>query len=200
MSKVTIVSLHPFDMTLYRSYGRGIYCIPGCKEGEPYSLMTVEDCFDKIDLGNGPGKPTFPVPVKAEDIAKDITQDYAVLGIFICAGAKPTKEELESATLVRDTYFDQLIFEADRLYEREGTKIEINELHRRAARVRGVERDWVYTQKPQPKTIECPSCYSPINPKAAVCPNCRAVLDYARAEKFGLVEPVGAAPKGAKHA
>jgi hypothetical protein len=195
VEQVTIASLHPFDLTVYRSYGRGIFTIPACKEGESCSTFKVGNCYDKIDLGNGPGKPTFPFEVKAPDIAKDITQDYGVLGVFICAGDRPTKAEIEAATKVRDEYFERLVFEADRMYEREGTKVEITELHRRAARTLGVERDWIYTQKQAPKTIACPSCDSPISPKAAVCPLCRAILDYKRAEEFGLVEAAAAGPK-----
>ena|SRR5215471_16422701 len=135
METVTIASMHRHDMTVYRSYGQGIFRIKGRSGDELYGLTVVRDCFDKIDMGNGPSGPknpnaTYPVPIRAIDVAKDVTQGYAGLGIFICKGEKPTIEELREASEAVKKEASGKVMEADVLWEKPGTRVEITDFHR----------------------------------------------------------------------
>ena len=127
-------------------------------------------------------------PRRAGEIAADLTQDLDVQGIFMCAGARPSKEEIAAAQTRRQDWYQQLVSEADTMWARGHSYREISDMHRRAALSLGIEREWAFV--PQ-KMIECPACGENLKPHVAVCKHCGAVLDAEKAAKHGL----GAAAK-----
>jgi len=59
----------------------------------------------------------------------------------------------------------------------------ITDLERRAARMLGLEKPWLYDPKPM---SECPVCAESIKPGVAVCKSCGAILDREKAAQYGL--------------
>jgi zinc ribbon protein len=135
---------------------------------------------DALDLGDNR---RFPFTISARDIAEDLLQDLREHGIFVCAGERPTANELASATTRRDAYYHQLVAEGDTMWARGHSFREISDLHRRAAIALGVEREWAYVPT---RFADCPACGEKVKPGVAVCKHCGAILDAEKAAKHGL--------------
>jgi hypothetical protein len=168
---VAIASISEQDWYVSRTHG--VYHIPGCAKGEPFALLLLTSRGDVIDLGT----------ITAREIADDLLQDLHDHGIFVCAGARPSAEELASAAARRDAYYHRLIGEGDTMWARGHSYREISDLHRRAAIALGVEREWAYVPL---KMSECPACGEKVKSGVAVCKHCHAILDAEKAAKHGL--------------
>lgn len=168
------------DQDWYISRTHGVYHIPACPKEQSYALLMITSRGDAIDLGDNR---RFPFTISARDIAEDLLQDLQDHGIFVCAGARPTTEELAGATERRNKFYQGLIGEADTMWARGHSFREISDLHRRAAISLGVEREWAYVPM---RTIECPVCGEKLKAGVAVCKHCHAILDAERAARHGL--------------
>jgi hypothetical protein len=182
------------DQDWYVSRTHGVYHIPACakqtgppgtRQGEaggsvPYALLLITSRGDVIDLGDNR---RFPFTISAREIAEDLLQDLHDHGIFVCAGARPTAEELAAATARRDTYYHRLIGEGDTLWARGHSFREISDMHRRAAMALGIEREWAYVPV---RMSECPACGEKVKSGVAVCKHCHAILDAEKAAQHGL--------------
>lgn len=175
---VAIASISEQDWYVSRTHG--VYHIPGCARGEAFALLLLTSRGDVIDLGDNR---RFPFTITAREIADDLLQDLHDHGIFVCAGARPSTEELASASARRDAYYHRLIGEGDTMWARGHSYREISDLHRRAAIALGVEREWAYVPL---KMSECPACGEKVKAGVAVCKHCRAILDAEKAAKHGL--------------
>jgi len=175
---VAIASISDQDWYISRTHG--VYHIPACAKGEAYALLLITSRGDVIDLGDNR---RFPFTISAREIAEDLLQDLQDHGIFVCAGARPTSEELAGATARRDAYYHHLIGEGDILWARGHSFREISDLHRRAAMALGVEREWAYVPM---RMSECPACGEKVKTGVAVCKHCHAILDAEKAAQHGL--------------
>jgi hypothetical protein len=176
------------DQDWYISRTHGVYHIPACAKktadaagsDAPYALLLITSRGDVIDIGDGR---RLPFAISAREIADDLLQDLHDHGIFVCAGARPTPEELAAAASRRDAYYHRLISEGDTLWARGHSFREISDLHRRAAMTIGVEREWAYVPM---RLSDCPACGEKVKAGVAVCKHCRAILDPAKAAQHGL--------------
>jgi zinc-ribbon domain len=175
---VSIASISDQDWYISRTHG--VYHIPACAKGQPFSLLMITARGDAIDLGDNR---RFPFTITARQIAEDLLQDLHDHGIFICAGPRPSADELATATLRRDGYYQRLITEGDTMWARGHSFREISDLHRRAAIGLGVEREWAYVPM---RMGECPACGEKVKVGVAVCRYCGAILDEEKAAKHGL--------------
>jgi hypothetical protein len=175
---VTIASISDQDWYISRTHG--VYHIPSCAKGQAYSLLLVTSRGDALDLGDNR---RFPFTISAREIAEDLLQDLHDHGVFLCAGARPTTEELNAATARRDAYYHRLVGDGDTMWARGHSFREISDLHRRAAIALGVEREWAYVPM---RMADCPACGEKVKPGVAVCRHCRAILDPQKAAKHGL--------------
>jgi hypothetical protein len=200
---VAIASISDQDWYISRTHG--VYHIPACAKTPPsghssgpgaeeprgsvppYALLLLTSRGDVIDIGDGR---RLPFAISAREIADDLLQDLHDHGIFVCAGARPTPEEIAAATSRRDAYYHRLIAEGDTLWARGHSFREISDLHRRAAMTIGVEREWAYVPM---RLSDCPACGEKVKSGVAVCKHCRAILDPAKAAQHGL----GGAPGNA---
>jgi len=184
---VTIASISDQDWYISRTHG--VYHIPACVKGESFALLLIRTRNDVIDLGDGR---RLPFPITAREIADDLLQDLHDHGVFVCAGARPTSEELAAATARRDAFYHRLIGEGDTLWARGHSFREISDMHRRAALALGVEREWAYVPM---RMSECPACGEKVKSGVAVCKHCHAILDAEKAAQHGLTQPaVSSAP------
>ena len=132
----------------------------------------------------------FPFTISARDIAEDLLQDLQDHGVFVCAGARPTAEELAVVSARRDDFYQRLVTDGDTMWARGHSFREISDLHRRAAISLGAEREWAYVPM---RMADCPACGEKVKPGVAVCRHCRAILDQEKAAKHGLGLSAGAA-------
>ncbi|MGH9574583.1 MAG: hypothetical protein ACRD40_13770 [Candidatus Acidiferrales bacterium] len=181
---VSIASVSDQDWYISRTHG--VYHIPACVKDQPYALVMITSRGDAIDLGDNR---RFPFTISARDIAEDLLQDLQEHGIFVCAGARPTAEELTAATERRSRYYQALIAEGDMMWARGHSYREISDLHRRAAISLGVEREWAYVPM---RTMECPVCGEKVKAGVAVCRHCRAILDGEKAARHGITRGMDA--------
>ena len=177
---VTIASISDQDWYISRTHG--VYHIPACVKGESFALLLIRTRNDVIDLGDGR---RLPFPITAREIADDLLQDLHDHGVFVCAGARPTSEELAAATARRDAFYHRLIGEGDTLWARGHSFREISDMHRRAALALGVEREWAYVPM---RMSECPACGEKVKSGVAVCKHCHAILDAEKAAQHGLTQ------------
>ena len=177
---VTIASISDQDWYISRTHG--VYHIPACVKGESFALLLIRTRNDVIDLGDGR---RLPFPITAREIADDLLQDLHDHGVFVCAGARPTSEELAAATARRDAFYHRLIGEGDTLLARGHSFREISDMHRRAALALGVEREWAYVPM---RMSECPACGEKVKSGVAVCKHCHAILDAEKAAQHGLTQ------------
>lgn len=174
--QVTIASVSDQDFYVTRTYG--IFHIPARPAEESCALLIVTPRGDAIDLGDNR---RFPFVISALEIALDIIQDLAQHGIFVCANQRPSEAELSAAREMRDTWYRQLIAEADEMWARGHSYREISDMHRRAALAMKLEREWAYV--PQ-RSVDCPACGEKVRAGVAICRHCNAVLDADRAAKY----------------
>jgi hypothetical protein len=183
---VAIASISDQDWYISRTHG--VYHIPACPKGQPYALLLLTSRSDAIDLGDNR---RFPFVITAREIADDLLQDLHDHGIFVCAGLRPTAEELASAAARRDAFYQRLVTDADVMWARGHSFREISDLHRRAAIALGMEREWAYVSM---RMVDCPACGEKVKPGVAVCRHCRAILDAPKAAQHGLTAPAPAKP------
>jgi hypothetical protein len=179
-SPATVAIASISDQDWYISRTHGVYHIPACPKGEPYALLLLSARPDALDLGDNR---RFPFVISAREIADDLLQDLQDHGIFVCAGPRPTKEELAEAAARRDGFYFRLVTEADVMWARGHSYREISDLHRRAAIALGMEREWAYVPI---RMVDCPACGEKVKPGVAVCKHCHAILDTAKAAQHGL--------------
>jgi zinc-ribbon domain len=174
----TIASIS--DQDWYVSRTHGVYHIPACAKGEAYSVLLITSRGDAIDLGDNR---RFPFTISARAIAEDLLQDLHDHGVFLCAGARPTADELAVVTARRDEFYQRLVTDGDTLWARGHPFREISDLHRRAAISLGAKREWAYVPL---RMTDCPACGEKVKPGVAVCRHCGAILDQEKAAKHGL--------------
>ena len=182
----TIASVSDQDWYVSRTYG--VFHIPACAKGEACSVLLVSARGDALDLGDNR---KFPFAIPARDIARDLVQGLEPHGVFLCAGARATEEELAQAIAKRDAWYHQLVLEGDQMWARGHSFREISDAHRRAAMALAIEREWAYV--PQ-QFADCPACGEKVKSGVAVCKHCGAILDAEKAAKHGL-GPAHAAPR-----
>jgi hypothetical protein len=199
---VAIASISDQDWYISRTHG--VYHIPACpkqtgpsgpRQGEPggsvsYALLLITARGDIIDIGDGR---RLPFSISAREIADDLLQDLHDHGIFVCAGPRPSTEELATAVARRDAYYHRLIAEGDTLWARGHSFREISDLHRRAAMAVGAEREWAYVPM---RLSDCPACGEKVKSGVAVCRHCHAILDAEKAAQHGLGRGAASATPG----
>ncbi|MGH9776067.1 MAG: zinc ribbon domain-containing protein [Candidatus Acidiferrales bacterium] len=175
---VTIASISDQDWFVSRTYG--MFHIPARSSGSSCSELIIDGHDDALDLGDNR---RFPFSISAREIAEDLIQDLENHGVFVCAGAHPTVEEMARARDRRDVWYKQLIGEGDVMWARGHSFREISDQHRRAAIALGIEREWAYVPD---RMSDCPACGEKVRTGVAVCRHCGAILDAERAAKLGI--------------
>ncbi len=170
----------------YRTYF-GSLLVRSPQPGESFAITPVRGCTTLIDLGD---KRTHPVTISAREVAEDIARELnsdsgegSFHGVFVAAGDLPTPVELADARQRLEAFHKTLVAAADLEWERTKNPMFITDLERRAARVLGLEKPWLYDAKP---LNDCPLCAEKIKPGVAVCRSCGAILDRERAAHYGV--------------
>ena len=188
MSSVTIASVYPAERKMTFPWGpvgmaSTTYVLAAAAPGS-VSTLTVEDAYQRNYYGEDVGYRNDLQT--AEQTAKNLVHCWAIAvlgatgsvhpGIWICAGAKPSPEEIAQAKAAQEAYFEGLVVEADAEWK-QGRPRNVSELARQAAIWMGREDayEWV---KPMTQTAQedCPLCKTRIPAGAIICPNCRGQI------------------------
>ena len=175
------------------------FSIDGCKRGE-HKTLEIVDMFEREYRGSGMYG-TSPVYADTSGIkgvppnggiAHDLLQDWsenrlggsvAKIGVFICAGDKPTKAELDAAEASQTRFCDYIITKADDDWV-SGRKHLVGEFQRKCAEWLGdTNHPWFVGNKGQ-MMATCPFCGMQKVGDVPVCQNCKHVTDP---EKYALL-------------
>lgn len=187
---VTVAIASISDQDWYISRTHGVYHIPACATGKAYALVLITSRGDALDLGDNR---KFPFTISAREIAEDLLQDLRDHGVFVCAGARPTAEELSTPATRRDQFYQRLVTDGDTMWARGHSFREISDLHRRAAIALGAEREWAYVPV---RMSDCPACGEKVKPGVAVCRHCGAILDEEKRQGTAWVRGPSGKTKG----
>lgn len=173
----------PFAPTANGGYNVA-FEIPAAAQGE-YHVLTVSDVYE---LQRNGSQQQFTTPVFADALAVDlvnewrnnkIANEHGRPGIFVCAGDKPTPEELNRERMIQTVWCEILVNEAESHWV-QGKRDLVSELHREAAKWLGREAyNWVHNQG-QVSLMACPFCATKIDQTAIVCRECGNVIDIDR--------------------
>jgi len=170
--------------------GLGLYTIPACRPGERCSLTCVYGRTELYDLGDDrKGERYWSARLIAKSVLAEHNPDADLrrYGAFLCAGDAPLEDELRQAGARLDAFFREQVEQADALYARAPNRPElISDVQRRAARHLGLDRPWLIKIAPMQ---ECPVCGEAVKAGVAMCRHCGALLDEAKAARFGVLRP-----------
>lgn len=188
MSSIVIASVYPAERKMTFPWGPiGIasttYVLPAAGLGS-VSTLVVEDAYQRNYYGEDVG---FRNDLQTAALtAQNLVYCWAVAvlgstgdahpGIWVCAGNKPSPDEIAQNRKVQEAYFENLVIEADAEWK-QGRPRNVTELARQAATWMGKADayEWV---KPMTQIAQedCPLCKIKIPAGAIICPNCRGQI------------------------
>jgi hypothetical protein len=174
-----------------------------CAPGKEYALTEIEGKDQRTDTGDKNSRLDW---LYAMQIAEDFVKRYngtalqgvnemgqpvaSFMGLFVCAGDKPSADELAEAHRKLKLYYEAIVAVADSNWAIAPTPIMIDGIARSAARYLNLnDKPWLFDTRSMEK---CPVCQKGIAPKTIKCPYCMAILNEAEARKYFLL-PVAAA-------
>lgn len=187
---------------VYFDYGQ--FAIKGCPEGVPYAVTQITARISPMDHGD---KNKTTVEVGALHIAHDLVRMMnensgmgapdapAFVGLFVCEQPTPTEEELQQAHAKLEAFARHYVQVADDDFENYHRPQFIPHLARRFARYLKLDKPWMVAKSAM---IECPYCTENISAHAAICPNCKQVVNPERMQELQAKKAAaGAAPAAA---
>lgn len=201
---ITICSIFPMPQTVIRGKYNKRWTIPAGSKQNP-SYIAVEDCFESVYLGQDFGNRNSRV--LAEQVAFDIVnectlavgnanaQEDAYPGIFMCAGATATPEEMEIHDAKQFRYLRRVV-EAARKLERANPsqRDRIWDLHHLAAGVLGIVGESWQQEIKRDAMIKCPQCRQYIESDTRKCPKCLEWVKAEYAPEYAALERATAPP------
>jgi len=193
-----IGSLYDFPFHIERPYG--VYIIPARPKDDlvtidpdywkTYGTLLVQDAVEGMDIGE---KRRIQMREYGPAIALDLvkSEDLVKFGVFVADGKVPTPEELQLAWARLIAHYRYLIQDGDNKYSKPETRREISDLHRRAVTHLREKREWVYSFRDVTPTPICPFCGETQRiHDAAICWNCKQIINVDRATELGMIPPV----------
>ena len=192
----TLISLlaTPFDRDLITVNPR-VYHIDAVPEGE-FKTLYVDDAWCVTYFGEDFGYQRRDI--SSDEVCTSLVQDYLSGQHHVDEGAAPAllwvpgelsddeinqkyQDKIKQAVMRQNAWFLRLVKDADNEWVMsKGMHKAISDLHRIAAkRVRMETKPWLTL--PIEERIFCPACQSEVKFGAAVCANCRCIVD---AEKY----------------
>ena len=200
----TVVSLLPYELREEKPHMLpSTFIIPAASmDGKKLGILWVREGVHYIpnplmDEGK-PGASIKQVTTPAE-MARSICEDYncahvalgedASPGLFWVPGRlvqrnieKMYSKRLEAARLKQKNWFHNLCVMADADWEKNHDMRAVSDLQRLAAKNMGINRQWVEFRMEE--MTRCPYCNSPLSPSAAVCGNCKEVINKTKYAKL----------------
>jgi hypothetical protein len=190
----TLVSIVPFPITLpVLGLHPPTHTIPASVDEKP-AFLVVHDTFYRTVSANDR---QITVDVSAERLAAAMVADYhskqlglsadAGPGLFWVPGIATLKsldpQELANVAKRQRRWFEELVRLGDDDWTRTHIHAMISDLQRFAAKALGVEREWSLNLA-EAAASNCPACTLAVPSGAALCPNCKCILDPEKHKKF----------------
>jgi len=195
----------------WREPGFDWYRIPACAVGQDYGEpcevpgLVIEEVLkvEETELNTYNGEEICLAIMHAGPGMRP-DSDLRNFGVFVSRTNPPSHADVEEAHARMLKTCDELVSDGDRIHaEGQGKGLGgqmITDLHRWAAKEARQERNW---SKGLVQMIECPACHRPVAKGSAVhlpWSECGAILDEAKAIKFGLIRPEAQKPRQQVHA
>ena len=204
-SKCTVVSTLPWEIISNKpGLVPSTFVIPAAKK-DGFSILTVGDSY-YIKLIPFEEEP-MRVREESEKVSKAIVKDYITAcmgtstvtqpngaipmpGLFWVPGEHTRlslktdhKTLLTSAGNNTMAWFQALVAQADDNWAKNNQRKFISDVQRIACNHLALRREWDYDAILSTSAI-CPACMTGVNPGAAVCLNCHAILDEEKYNKL----------------
>lgn len=200
----TVVSLLPYTLHEEKPHMLpSTFIVPAASmDGKRLGILWVREGIHYIpnplmDEGK-PGASIKQVTTPSE-MARSICEDYncahvalgedASPGLFWVPGRviqkdveKNHSKRLNVMKLMQRNWFHNLCVMADADWEKNHDMRAVSDLQRLAARSLGIQRQWVEFRLEE--MTRCPYCNSSVSPTAAVCANCKEVIDRSKYAKL----------------
>jgi hypothetical protein len=177
-------------------------------EKDGFQIILVHDSRFPVYIDHDRG--TIWIPAPGETIAESIVRDYNSAQLNITESSRPgifwlpgefSSEQIrerfaDRLKKERDTqirWFKSLVQLADDDWNRFRQHRMISDIQRYAAEYLGSEREWLSIDLKAAELQRCPACAVILqNPAAAICMNCRCVLNRAKYEALTFAGEVSA--------
>jgi hypothetical protein len=159
----------------------------------------IDECrfYVYLDLERG----SFPVRASAEQVGISVINDYVNAqlavgedcypGLFLMPGRHDKQSIMDSplihtARAYQLNWYEALVKLADDDWEQYHQHRVISHVQRVAARVMGLERDWLFSPPTERKadSVICLVCRSQLEPETILCPQCNFIVDPERFEQI----------------
>jgi RNase P subunit RPR2 len=195
----TIVSLLPYSVDERKlTVIPQEYFIPAAVEDE-LGILHVDDGISWLMLEmerGGPVQQRIPSGQLADSIVNDFARsqleyryDFAQPGLFVVEGKFNSDdikakfpELLGKYRLIQENWFKALVERANQDFGKTGVSQLVSDLQKLAAKELGLKPNWSIDH--QLKTLTCPLCATLLPANAAVCSNCKAILDPAKVADY----------------
>lgn len=199
----TLISMMatPFDRDLITVHPR-VFHIDAVPEGE-VKILHVDKGWCTTYFGEDFG--WQPRDVSADEICNSLVNDFLLGQHHVDEGSAPAllwvpgafsekqvqerfSELLGTARVRQNNWFTKLVKDADNEWVMsKGMHKAISDLHRLAAkRIRMEHKPWLVL--PVEERIFCPACQSEVRFGAAVCANCRCIVDEVKFKSLKFAE------------
>jgi hypothetical protein len=207
MDKTTIVSLFPLAID-ERKPGiyPGHFAIKPAKDGD-FEILHVGNSVYWVNFYDD--RPPIPVSTPANEIAISIINDFsknlfgydagneAWPGLFWLEGHLSKAEitskhadKIAKAKAAQLRWYENLIKLADDAWVGSNKQHRaVSSLQRLACKALGLEREWVVEINTTVGPKYCPACKTRVHEEAAVCSNCRFILDDAKYKTMKFASP-----------
>ena len=188
--KATIVNIAPVPIMADKpGLFPGRFFIPAGDEDDP-QILIIGDSYHLVYLGAESAAKYVRVPDSADVVANAIVEDFkrgiicreegSEPGVFwlprvIKDIAKECNGELAVAKQVQRQWFRRLIDMADNDWNQTNSPRCISDLQRRIATKLKLDKPWMHNVEAV-NAIQCPACFTNLNPRAIVCANCKLVI------------------------
>jgi len=199
LSQATVISICPFPIKEFKpGLIPNTFEIPAVADGDIEILNIPAGIFYRQRIpvvGN-----IIEIPAPAVQVAESIVQDrlmgqlgtsenskpglFWVPGFYTKEEAKVNfKDEIYEVTRKQKKWFLDLVALADDDWNKYHQHKFISDIQRHAAHALGLIKDWSISVA-DASDKRCLACYSPMNPKAIICPTCKTNQDeFAKAKK-----------------
>ena len=201
--KATIFSIFPREIVeVKHTIQPGTFVIPAGTIEKPSRLVVgPSSWWTEVD----PYQPLLEIPTGAIQIANSVVQDYCQgllaysagerePGIFYLQGDVPLPKMIAEYKVVFDkvvamqkAWYAALVDIADALWARSnGNPMSLSLDMKQAALFLGMEhKDWMQNHQ-RIDLIRCVACGNMISNAVVVCPNCKVIVNAARAKELNL--------------
>ena len=200
MSDVTVVSLLPYAIQEIKpGLVPDIYRIEP-SDGKIPSVLHVSNARSFVYIGDGK---TFPASHPAEQIAEAIVNDYWSAQLQSSLGARPALfwlpgklspseivakygRDIDEAKKRQNLWFMNLVKLADDDWAKTHQHRAISDIQRYAAKSLGmINKPWYHAPEPE-EFARCPACMTLVPADAALCQNCKYVINRVKAKELGI--------------